>query len=230
MKKVSVVIITHNDGKYVNHVFSSLANQDFRHFEVVVVDLCSIDSTLNKIQKFPVKVIRLAANEIDFARALNIGAAQSMGNTIFCLRGRFVPILSSFISSGITDISSHDAALAFGPRDTLGSDSLIKVIAKNLFSLPGFPRKKELTTNEIKEINLDGCVFSKNIWLTNPFPHDSTQPIWEWAFQMLDSGFKIIYDPRLHIQSLEETSLIDFMKTRKSTNNSFKKFYQEMAK
>ena len=49
---VSIIIPTHNSEKYVFETIKSVLNQSYRTFEVIVVDDCSTDNTVNKIKKF----------------------------------------------------------------------------------------------------------------------------------------------------------------------------------
>ena len=52
---VSIIIPTHNSEKYVFKTIISVLNQSYRTFEVIVVDDCSTDNTVNKIKKIQEK-------------------------------------------------------------------------------------------------------------------------------------------------------------------------------
>ncbi|SUK35363.1 glycosyl transferase [Staphylococcus aureus] len=53
MMKFSVIVPTYNSEKYITELLNSLAKQDFpkTEFEVVVVDDCSTDQTLQIVEK-----------------------------------------------------------------------------------------------------------------------------------------------------------------------------------
>lgn len=54
MMKFSVIVPTYNSEKYITELLNSLAKQDFpkTEFEVVVVDDCSTDQTLQIVEKY----------------------------------------------------------------------------------------------------------------------------------------------------------------------------------
>lgn len=45
MSKISIIIPTHNDGKYLQQCLQSIKNQEFQDFECIIVDDGSTDDT-----------------------------------------------------------------------------------------------------------------------------------------------------------------------------------------
>jgi glycosyltransferase involved in cell wall biosynthesis len=81
-KFISIVIPNYNGsltiGKCLDAVFSSRYN----HYEVIVVDDCSEDNSIQIIQKYPCKLIRLD-QRCGASKARNVGARESKGEVIF---------------------------------------------------------------------------------------------------------------------------------------------------
>lgn len=86
MVKVSVVIPNWNGWEMLEVCLKSLLTQTYKNFEVIVVDNNSQDDSGNLIKKyFPeTKVIKLDRN-YGFAKAVNIGIKNSLGEYIFLL-------------------------------------------------------------------------------------------------------------------------------------------------
>lgn len=45
MSKISIIIPTHNDGKYLQQCLQSIKNQEFQDFECIIVDDGSTDDS-----------------------------------------------------------------------------------------------------------------------------------------------------------------------------------------
>lgn len=76
--KISVVMPCYNIINYVEEAVSSILNQTFTDFELIVIDDCSTDGTreyLQNIQDERVKVVLNKKNQ-GFARTTNIGASK----------------------------------------------------------------------------------------------------------------------------------------------------------
>lgn len=86
MIKASVIIPNWNGRKFLRSCLSSLEEQTFKDFEVIVVDNGSTDGSVDFIKKnFPkVKILELNKN-IGFSPAVNLGIQQAEGKYIILL-------------------------------------------------------------------------------------------------------------------------------------------------
>jgi GT2 family glycosyltransferase len=86
MALVSVVIPNFNGMRYLDRCLSSLSQQTYRDFEVIVVDNASSDGSVECLTaRFPwVKVIENKVN-LGFAAGTNVGIRQSRGDFILTL-------------------------------------------------------------------------------------------------------------------------------------------------
>ncbi len=78
----SIVIPTLNEEKYLPKLLKSLSKQTLRDFEVIVVDGCSKDKTVELALSYADKVVVERSN---IARARNIGARMSSGKYLIFL-------------------------------------------------------------------------------------------------------------------------------------------------
>ena len=89
---VSIIIPTHNSEKYVFETIISVLNQSYKTFEVIVVDDCSADNTINEIKKIQEKDKRIKLFSLyskknikasgSGSKARNYGIKKSKGDLI----------------------------------------------------------------------------------------------------------------------------------------------------
>jgi len=99
MKKVSVIIPTHNCENSIGKVLSALERQDYGNFDVVIVDDNSQDKTIEVISAFLNKQFRLIRNEsnLGLAKSMNRGIRESTGEVVITLHDDCVPLSDDWI-------------------------------------------------------------------------------------------------------------------------------------
>ena len=98
---VSIIIRTKNEERWIHSCLKAVFKQEYNNFEVIVVDNNSTDTTLRRIEEFPVKVITIK----DFfpGKAINEGIKSSKGEIIVCLSGHGIPVTSSWLEKLVFD-------------------------------------------------------------------------------------------------------------------------------
>jgi GT2 family glycosyltransferase len=86
---VSLIIVTYNNEKDIQQCLESLSQQTYQHYEIIIVDNASRDSTLKIIEEFTkinnkITTIRLDSN-VGFAKGNNIGLQYAAGRYIALL-------------------------------------------------------------------------------------------------------------------------------------------------
>jgi GT2 family glycosyltransferase len=83
--EISVVIVTYNSSKDIDTLLSTLLDQTYKNFEIIIVDNNSQDNIKDIISKYKnIKFIRLPRN-IGYGRACNIGAHFANGRFLVYL-------------------------------------------------------------------------------------------------------------------------------------------------
>lgn len=86
--KISILIVIHNEEKFIDQCLKSIADQTFQDFEIICFDNGSTDGSLEKIskwqQKFGLDKFTLIKNKenIGLTKALNIVLKKANGNYI----------------------------------------------------------------------------------------------------------------------------------------------------
>lgn len=80
--KISVVLPVYNGEAYIDEALTSVLNQTFEEFELLVVDDGSTDSSAERVKSYRDSRIRLIRREHGFIESLNAGLAASGGKYI----------------------------------------------------------------------------------------------------------------------------------------------------
>ncbi|MCT4706780.1 glycosyltransferase [Enterobacteriaceae bacterium H16N7] len=88
---VSIIMPTFNSAKTVSESISSILNQTYTNWELLVTDDCSTDDTLEIIKNFAASDKRIKF----FKNDINSGAGVSRNNSISQAEGRFIAFLDS---------------------------------------------------------------------------------------------------------------------------------------
>ena len=83
--KVSIIIRTKNEERWISSCLESVFNQDYPDYEVIFVDNNSTDATVTKALQFPIHLITI--DEFKPGLAINDGVRARSGEIIVCLSG-----------------------------------------------------------------------------------------------------------------------------------------------
>lgn len=81
---ISIIIPAYNAENFMSDLLDSIFKSSVEDFEVIVVDDCSTDNTVEIAKKYPVKLARLEENSGP-AKARNIGVKKAKGDILFFL-------------------------------------------------------------------------------------------------------------------------------------------------
>ncbi len=81
---ISIVIPTYNASKFIPNLMNSIFKQAVEDMEVIIIDDCSTDNTVELAKEYPTKVIVMEQNGGP-AKARNRGVAEAKGDIIFFL-------------------------------------------------------------------------------------------------------------------------------------------------
>ncbi|KKQ46237.1 MAG: Glycosyltransferase, group 2 family protein [Candidatus Moranbacteria bacterium GW2011_GWC2_37_8] len=83
---VSIIIVTYNGKKWLNRCLNSLYRQTYKNFEIILVDNCSTDGSIEHVKEnYPDVIVIENRKNLGFGVANNIGIARSVGDIIFLM-------------------------------------------------------------------------------------------------------------------------------------------------
>lgn len=85
-KLVSIIIPCYNQGKYITEVIMSAENQTYKDIEIVFIDDCSTDNSLDIVNEFSKKFNNIIVLEND----TNSGVVESRNRAINAARGFYI--------------------------------------------------------------------------------------------------------------------------------------------
>lgn len=189
-KKISIIIRTKNEERWIAQCLSSVFSQRYKNFEVIIVDNESSDKTLEKIKAFPVGKI-LTCHDYLPGKALNIGIEASTGDYIACLSGHCVAVNEFWLENLLANFDDTEVAGVYGRQQPFSfTPDLDK---RDLTLIFGLDRKVQRKDSFFHNAN---SMIRKDLWREIPF--DNTVTNIEdrvWAQKMLEKNFKIIYEP-----------------------------------
>ena len=153
---VSIIVIAYNEEKYIDGILSSLAQQSFNRFEVIIVDSNSTDNTKTVAQRFQHHFNEFTYLELDCTKgpayARNKGVESARYNRLLFLDAdtRLSP---SFLEKALSEIDHRKLDIASCP---------VKPYEKGFVSIVGakFLNMFMLLLKPLYITAYGGCLFS----------------------------------------------------------------------
>ena len=191
--KVSIIIRTKNEERWIEPCLHKIFRQKFRNFEVILVDNASRDKTVLKAKKYPVKVIKIK-NFLP-GKAINFGIKKSKGSIIVCLSAHCIPVDDYWLTKLVGNLKNSKIAGVYGRQKPLSYSSDFD--KRDLLNLFGPDKKIQKKDTFFHNAN---SAFKKSLWKKIPFD-EITQHIEDriWGHSVIQRGYKIIYEPEASV-------------------------------
>lgn len=191
--KVSIVIRTKNEERWISSCLRAVYAQEFSDFEVIVVDNMSTDGTLRRLREFPVKVVR--QERYLPGLALNAGIRKSKGAFIVCLSGHCIPVARQWLGNLLRNFSDPTVAGVYGRQEPMAFSS--DRDKRDLLITFGLDRRVQEKDSFFHNAN---SMLRRDLWEKVPFDEDVTNiEDRVWAQAMLSAGHRIVYDPEASV-------------------------------
>ena len=186
---VSIIVRTKNEEKWISSCLKAVFDQDYKNFEVIIVDNNSSDLSLERAKEFKVKTINI--EKFKPGKAINDGIRNSSGEIIVCLSGHCIPTSENWLSNLIKELSNSKIAGVYGRQEPFSFSSDLD--KRDLINLFGLDKKIQIKDTFFHNANSS---FSRKIWEKFPFDENITNIEDRlWAEKVISSGLQIIYEP-----------------------------------
>lgn len=188
--KVSIIIRSKNEEKWIGLCLSMLFRQTYKNFEVILVDNDSSDKTIQKAKQWPVKLIKI--KKFLPGDAINKGIEASNGKIIVCLSAHCIPKDKHWLSSLIKPLNNKKVAGVYGKQVPLSSSSAMN--KRDLYIV--FGNEKRIQKKDTFFHNANSA-FMRSTWKKFPFNPELTNIEDRiWGQEVINAGFNIVYEPK----------------------------------
>jgi glycosyltransferase involved in cell wall biosynthesis len=225
---VSIIVRTKNEDFWIGKCLNEIFNQQYKNFEVILVDNNSKDKTLSIVKKnfSKVKIVNYKSKIFLPGKALNLGIKKSKGHLIAMISGHCIPKNNNWLNNLVKNFKNSNVIACYGRQEP--SDISEPNDVRDLTYLFGLDKKIQTKDPFFHNAN---SMIRKSTWKKNQFD-EKIKHIEDrlWASTVLKKGKKIIYEPEAsvihfhgvgHHGNLKRVSTIS--KILKKTDSKIKK-------
>lgn len=192
--KISIIVRTRNEERWIASCLKEVFSQNHQDFEVIIVDNESTDSTLAKVEQFPVKKVVHCTDYLP-GKSLNLGIAEAEGEFIVCLSGHCIPTSHDWLGNLLRNFDHPEVAGVYGRQEPLSFTS--PADKRDLLIVFGPERKVQRKDSFFHNAN---SMVRKAVLDRTPFDARVTNiEDRVWAQQVLQQGHVIIYEPEASV-------------------------------
>ncbi len=189
--KVSIIIRTKNEEKWIKHCLDSIVNQKTKHsFEIIIVDNLSDDRTIDIAKKYKlVKIVSI--KHFKPGKAINIGINKSIGDIICILSAHCIVYNLSWLDRLVSNFNDENVAGVYGRQLPLSYSK--KSDIRDMLITFGLDKKIQKKDPFFHNAN---SAVKRSLAIKYPFDENVTNIEDRiWAKKILSKGYKIIYEP-----------------------------------
>ena len=223
--KVSIIIRTKNEERWITTCLDAVFSQNYKDYEIIIVDNKSDDRTLDKVKKFDIQKI-VSIDKYLPGKALNAGIKESKGEYIVCLSSHCIPVNEDWLGTLVNAIEENTSyAGVYGRQEPMSFSK--NADKRDLLLVFGLDRRIHRKDSFFHNAN---SIIRKELWENIPFDNHTTNIEDRlWAKDVLKQGFNILYEPEAsvyHYHGIHQdgniTRLENVVKIIKSTSEEYR--------
>lgn len=189
MARVAIVIRTRNEERWISRCLKMVFAQDYRDFEVVIVDNASTDHTVEIARRFPVKIITI--DQFRPGRAINLGIRAATSEFIVCLSAHCIPKDAQWLEALVRNMERPGVAGVYGRQLPFSYSSDLN--KRDLMITFGLDHRIQTKDSFFHNAN---SLIRRSVWEVIPFDEDVTNiEDRAWGKDVIAEGYQIAYEP-----------------------------------
>lgn len=205
---ISVIIPTFNAGKRFRIALQRILEQQIAlPFELIVVDSGSSDETLRICSEFPVRLLQVARRSFHHSDTRNWAIAQAMGDYIVLTVQDAIPADVNWLARLVVPLTedgrvagAYGRQMAWPEHEQLvqryhevwhgDKERVVQDLAgREIVNVPISERQRLARFD-----NVTSCI-RRDVWERIPFPAVRYGEDFAWAWEVLQQGYRLIYEP-----------------------------------
>lgn len=191
MIDTSIIVRTKNEERWIGHCLAAIFSQDYKNFEVIVVDNQSDDRTIEVAKRYSIAQILTIENFLP-GKALNLGIKASTGLFIVCISAHCIPRDKAWLSSLRRHFDNNtNLAGVYGRQ--LPTSFTEDIDKRDLLTVFGVEAR--LQTKDYFFHNANSMI-RRDVWDRFSFDEEVTNiEDRVWGKKVISMGYQLQYDP-----------------------------------
>ncbi|MFC1595709.1 glycosyltransferase family 2 protein [Candidatus Margulisiibacteriota bacterium] len=191
---ISIIVRTKNEERWITPCLKAVFAQNYKNFEVILVDNESTDKTVEKAKQFELAKVVVIKQFLP-GKALNMGIEHAKGKYIVCLSGHCVPVNNQWLSNLVRNFDDDSIAGVYGRQEPMSYTSDFD--KRDLLITFGLDRRVQEKDSFFHNAN---SMIRKSVLDQIPFD-DLVTNIEDrlWAEMVLRKSYKLVYEPEASV-------------------------------
>jgi len=218
MVEVSIIMLTKNGRPDLERLLPTVVAQASKvSGELIAVDSGSSDGTLELLRCFPVGIAQIPPEDFHHARTRNFAAGLAQGRTLVFLSQDAIPTAENWLESLIANLNDPKVGAVYGRQIPKSDSSLERRHAldavygeRRLVKDPAHRNGLGFRFYHFSDVN---AAIRRSVWEKTQFPEELK--VFEdlgIAKRILDSGWKIVYEPKAAVIHSHDHSTLGLFK------------------
>ena len=192
--KASIIIRTYNEEDWIGHCLSQIKKQNFKNYEIIIVDNYSTDNTIKIAKSLGVKKI-IKIKKFIPGKALNMGCEISNGDFFVFFSAHCVPENKNWLKNLLVNFRNKKVAAVYGKQSPIKFSSAQDI--RDLYITFGNERKIQKKDYFFHNAN---SAIRKSIWKKNKFSNKLTNIEDRfWSKKIIELKHWIVYEPKANV-------------------------------
>ena len=193
-KKASIIIRTHNEEDWIAHCLKSIKKQNYKNYEIILIDNNSTDNTVIIAKKLGVdKVVKI--KKFFPGKALNAGCKIAKGEFLVLLSAHCVPVDDSWLKNLLINFKNKNVAAVYGKQSPITYSKPEDI--RDLYITFGNERRIQKKDNFFHNAN---SAIRKSVWSKYNFDNKlSNIEDRDWSKKIIEKKYWIVYEPTANV-------------------------------